>query len=188
MKEQAIMGVRQLLEGLDINLETKGMTDTPKRVATLFEGLFSGCHSTGKEALGDVYPTEHTGLVSANHIPFYSICEHHLMPFYGKVHIVYQPRDGKVFGLGRLKALVDVYAKRPQLQERLTHDIATSLVEDGDVLGAMVMVEATHLCMLMKGEVAQETVAKTMVATGILEHMGTLREEALVLLGGNDHV
>ena len=101
---------------------------------------------------------------------------------------MYQPRDGKVFGLGRLKALVDVYAKRPQLQERLTHDIATSLVEDGDVLGAMVMVEATHLCMLMKGEVAQETVAKTIVATGILEPMGTLREEALVLLGGNDHV
>ena len=157
MKEQAIMGVRQLLEGLDINLETKGMTDTPKRVATLFEGLFSGCHSTGKEALGDVYPTEHTGLVSVNHIPFYSICEHQLMPF-------------------------------PQLQERLTHDIATSLVEDGDVLGAMVMVEATHLCMLMKGEVAQETVAKTILATGILEPMGTLREEALVLLGGNDHV
>ena len=69
MKEQAIMGVRQLLEGLDINLETKGMTDTPKRVATLFEGLFSGCHSTGKEALGHVYPTEHTGLGSVKHIP-----------------------------------------------------------------------------------------------------------------------
>ena len=110
------------------------------------------------------------------------------MPFYGKVHIVYQPRDGKVFGLGRLKALVDVFAKRPQLQERFTHDIATSLVEDGHVLGAMVMVEATHLCMLMKGEVAQETVAKTIVATGILEPVGILREEALVLLGGNDHV
>ena len=188
MKEQAIAGVRQLLEGLDIDLDTQGMTDTPNRVAILLEGLFSGRHKTGKEALGDVYPTEHTGLVSVNHIPFYSICEHHLMPFYGKVHIVYQPRDGKVFGLGRLKALVDVFAKRPQLQERLTHDIATSLVEDGDALGAMVMVEATHLCMLMKGEVAQETVAKTIVATGILEPVGTVREEALVLLGGNDHV
>ena len=188
MKEQAIMGVRQLLEGLDINLETKGMTDTPKRVATLFEGLFSGCHSTGKEALGDVYPTEHTGLVSSESHPLLFDLRTSFNAFYGKVHIVYQPRDGKVFGLGRLKALVDVYAKRPQLQERLTHDIATSLVVDGDVLGAMVMVEATHLCMLMKGEVAQETVAKTMVATGILEPMGTLREEALVLLGGNDHV
>ncbi len=188
MKEQALDGVRQLLEGLGIDLEAQGMTDTPKRVATLFESLFSGRNSTGKEALGDVYPTEHTGLVSVNHIPFYSICEHHLMPFYGKVHIVYQPRDGKVFGLGRLKALVDVFAKRPQLQEQLTHDIATSLVEDGDALGAMVMVEATHLCMLMKGEVAQETVAKTIVATGILEPVGTVREEALVLLGGNDHV
>ena len=188
MNEQALDGVRQLLEGLGINLETQGMTDTPKRVATLFENLFSGRNSTGKEALGDVYSTEHTGLVSVNHIPFYSICEHHLMPFYGKVHIVYQPRDGKVFGLGRLKALVDVFAKRPQLQERFTHDIATSLVEDGDVLGAMVMVEATHLCMLMKGEVSQKTVAKTIVATGVLEPMGVLREEALVLLGGNNHV
>ena len=167
MKEQAIMGVRQLLEGLDINLEAKGMTDTPKRVATLFEGLFSGCHSTGKEALGDVYPTEHTGLVSVNHIPFYSICEHHLMPFYGKVHIVYQPRDGKVFGLGRLKALVDVYAKRPQLQERLTREIADAIERDLSAEGVFVRLKATQLCMLMKGTLQQGSQVVTIESRGL---------------------
>lgn len=181
-------GVRMLLEELHIDLVKEGMEETPARVAMLFEELFLGCTQSPKEALGTVFPTDHQGLIAVQEIPFYSMCEHHLMPFYGVVHIVYEPQNGKVFGLGRLKRLVDVFAKRPQLQERLTEQIATSLVQDGEALGAMVMVEATHMCMLMKGDVAQDTRVKTMSARGSMHDVGPLREEALVVLGGKIHV
>jgi len=127
-------------------------------------------------------------LVAVTSIPFYSVCEHHLMPFFGTADIVYQPKDGRVAGLSKLSDLVNLFARRPQLQERMTREIATALENDLEAEGVMVRIKATHLCMLIKGELQQGTAVVTMECRGVLSRTGQLREEALTILGGSTDV
>ena len=127
-------------------------------------------------------------MVAVTNIPFYSVCEHHLMPFFGTADIIYQPKDGRVAGLSKLSDLVNLFAHRPQLQERMTREIATALETDLEAEGVMVRIKATHLCMLIKGELQQGTAVVTMECRGVLSRTGQLREEALTILGGSTDV
>lgn len=180
----AEQGIEQFLRALHIDIEARDMQDTPKRVATLYTELFSGLQEDAHQLLENTYPTDYEGLVAVKDIPFYSVCEHHLVPFYGMVHIVYEPVDGKVVGLGRLQKLVKVFASRPQLQERMTGEIVKALMDGLGAKGAMVQIVGTHLCMLMKGEVSHSTQAITLSSEGSLRDDPVLQQEALLLLGG----
>ena len=188
MNRQAVEGIKQLLEALGIDIKASDMEKTPERVATLFAHLFQGYGKDSKELWGEIFPTEYNGLVSVKGLPFYSMCEHHLMPFYGTADIVYQPKDGRVVGLGKLGKLVDLYARRPQLQERMTREIADAIERDLQADGVMVRLHGTHLCMLIKGELQQGTTVTTMECRGVLRESGSLRDEALAVLGGTDYV
>ncbi len=147
MKRQRIENlVRQLLVEFGEDPQREGLRETPRRVAELFEEILKGYNSDSEL---DVTFTEKGGLIVQRDIPFYSICEHHMLPFFGKVHIAYEP-DGKVVGISKLARLVDKYARRLQLQERMTNQIVDELVAVGPK-GVMVIVEAEHLCIRMRG-------------------------------------
>jgi GTP cyclohydrolase I len=138
--------VAQLLVELGENPQREGLRDTPQRVADLYEEVLKGYDSDSEL---DVVFTERSDFIMQRDIPFYSMCEHHLLPFFGKAHIAYQP-NGKVIGISKLSRLVEKYARRLQLQERMTHQIANELQGTG-VLGAIVVVEGEHLCLRMRG-------------------------------------
>jgi len=145
-KEKIRELIAQLLVELGEDPYREGLRDTPERVADLYEEVLSGYHSNSEL---DVAFTEPSDFVMQRDIPFYSMCEHHLLPFFGKVHIAYQP-NGKVIGISKLSRLVEKYARRLQLQERMTDQIAAELQATG-VLGAMIVVEGEHLCLRMRG-------------------------------------
>lgn len=188
MNKQAIEGVKQFLEGLGIDLTNSDVQETPERVAALWETLLGGMKESKEEVLGHTYPTDCEGLVMVKDIPFYSMCEHHLMPFYGVVDIVYEPFEGRVLGLGRLKRVVEMYSRRLQIQERMTENIGDILLDMKVATGVMVRARGTHLCMLMKGDVSQKTTAHTMICKGSLSAGSERYHEGLLLLGGSENV
>lgn len=180
-------GIRLFLEGLGIDLQAQYMEKTPERVEKLYTELFSGMAQTSADVWGEIFPTEYEGLVAVKDIPYYSMCEHHLMPFFGTVDIVYQPHEGRVAGLSKLGKLVEVFSRRPQLQERLTKEIADALERDLQAEGVFVRVKGTHLCMLIRGELQPGTEVLTMESRGVLRAGGALREEALTMIGGEQN-
>ncbi len=184
MNRDAKKAITQFLQALNIDIATMAMEKTPDRVAQMYEELFSGLQQHSKDIWGDVFPTDYKGLVAVKDIPFYSTCEHHLLPFFGTVDIVYQPKDGRVVGLSKFSDLINIFAKRPQLQERLTRQIADAIEEDLDAAGVYVRVRATQLCMLIKGEMQPKTQVVTIESRGVLQEKGHLRDEALATLGG----
>ncbi|MCP1102816.1 GTP cyclohydrolase I [Aequitasia blattaphilus] len=139
-----------MLEGIGEDLDREGLKDTPKRIANMYEEIFSGMGQSAQKHLSKTFPSEGSDMVVEKDIVFYSMCEHHFMPFYGKAHIAYIP-DGQVVGLSKLARTVEVYAKRPQIQEQMTAQIADSLMEHLKPKGVMVMIEAEHMCMTMRG-------------------------------------
>lgn len=185
-QQRAEESIRQFLDSLGIDVTDSALQKTPQRVAELYAKIFDGVGKDSSSVWGDVYPTDYAGLVSVQGIPFYSICEHHLVPFFGTADIVYQPKNGKVAGLSKLGELVDVFAHRPQLQERMTRDIADALERDLEAQGVMVRLEAQHLCMVMHGELPQSSKIVTLECRGLLKELGPLREEALLILGRNN--
>ena len=142
--------VRLLLEGIGEDITREGLIDTPDRIARMCEEIYGGLGHEADQHLLKQFPVENNEIVLEKDITFYSMCEHHLMPFYGKAHIAYIP-DGKVTGLSKLARTVDVYARRPQIQERLNVQIADALERTLDPKGIMVMLEAEHTCMTMRG-------------------------------------
>lgn len=142
--------VRLFLEGIGEDPDREGLLETPDRVARMCREIYGGLGQTPEQHLAKQFTVEHNELVIVKDITFYSTCEHHLLPFYGKVHIGYIP-DGKVVGLSKLARTVEVYARRPQIQEKLTGQIADALMKYLGPQGAMVMVEAEHMCMTMRG-------------------------------------
>ena len=179
--------MQSFLESLGLDLEQEHMEKTPQRVATLFAELFSGRNQRTQDVWGEVFPTDYQGLVAVEKIPFYSMCEHHLMPFFGTVDVIYQPHEGRVAGLSKVADLVNVLARRPQLQERLSKQIAESLEQDLGAQGVLVRIQATHLCMLMKGQLELGTQVQTFEARGLLAEGGALRDQAMLILGGQGH-
>ena len=143
-------GVRLILEGVGEDVEREGLLETPDRVARMYEEIFAGMYQDAAEPLSKRFHVAGNEMVLEKDIVFYSTCEHHLMPFYGKAHIAYIP-NGRVTGLSKLARTVDVYARRPQIQERLTVQIADALERTLNPRGVMVMLEAEHTCMTMRG-------------------------------------
>lgn len=171
--------VKMILEAVGENVEREGLLDTPKRVSKMYAEMFSGLNEDPREYFSTVFHEEHEELVLVKDIPFYSMCEHHLVPFYGKAHIAYIPKDGKVAGLSKLGRCVESVARRPQLQERITSTVAETMMEMLDPHGVYVVIEAEHMCMTMRGLKKPGSKTVTSVARGIFETDEVKRREVL---------
>ena len=181
-QEKVEQAVYQLLEALGENPEREGLLDTPKRVAKMYAEMFSGLNEDPKDQFTAVFSEVHDEVVLVKDIPFYSMCEHHLVPFYGKAHVAYLPSGDKVTGLSKLARAVEVAARRPQLQERLTDQVATALEEALNPRGVFVMVEAEHMCMTMRGIKKPGSKTITTVAKGLYKEDREERKEILSLM------
>ncbi|MED3944109.1 GTP cyclohydrolase I FolE [Priestia megaterium] len=181
-KPQIEQAVRLILEAIGEDPNREGLLDTPKRVAKMYEEVFSGLNEDPKEHFKTVFGEDHEELVLVKDIPFYSMCEHHLVPFYGKAHVAYIPKGGRVTGLSKLARAVEAVAKRPQLQERITSTVADSIVETLEPHGVMVVVEAEHMCMTMRGIKKPGAMTITSAVRGVLEHDASSRTEVLSLI------
>jgi GTP cyclohydrolase I len=170
--------IRQLLIEVGENPDREGLIDTPRRIANMYEEIFEGYHAESE--LGVSF-SEETDAIIAKDIQFYSMCEHHMLPFYGKMHIAYIP-SGKVFGISKLARLVEKYSRRLQIQERLTKEVANEIMKMG-VNGVMVIAEGEHLCMKMRG-VRNDSIMITMAQRGVLEKKD-IREQVLALIQTN---
>ncbi|MDE4086492.1 GTP cyclohydrolase I FolE [Planococcus maritimus] len=177
--------VEMILEAVGEDVSREGLQDTPKRVAKMYAEVFAGLKEDPKEYFRTVFHENHEELVLVKDIPFYSMCEHHLVPFFGKAHIAYIPRDGVVTGLSKLARAVETVAKRPQLQERITSTIADSMMETLNPHGVYVMVEAEHMCMTMRGIKKPGSKTVTAVSRGILETDDIKRSEVITYINMN---
>lgn len=177
--------VSMILEAVGEDVSREGLQDTPKRVAKMYAEVFSGLKEDPREYFKTVFHEGHEELVLVKDIPFYSMCEHHLVPFFGKAHIAYIPRDGVVTGLSKLARAVETVAKRPQLQERITSTIADSLMDTLNPHGVYVMIEAEHMCMTMRGIKKPGSKTVTAVSRGILETDDIKRSEVIAYINMN---
>jgi GTP cyclohydrolase I len=178
-------GVRLILEGIGEDTSREGLLDTPRRVANMYEEIFSGLEQDAAEHFTVTFNEGHQEMVLIRDIPLYSVCEHHLVPFLGKAHVAYIPgKHGRICGLSKIARVVDVFAKRPQVQERLTSQIADTLVEQLEPQGVLVVIEAEHLCMSMRGVRKPGTVTTTSAVRGIFERNAATRAEAMSLIKG----
>lgn len=181
--EKIEQGVRMILEGIGEDPLRDGLVETPARVARMYQEVFAGMEQDPAEHFRKTFDEHHQEMVLVRDIPFYSMCEHHLVPFFGKAHVAYIPAaDGRVCGLSKLARLVDVFAKRPQVQERLTSQIADTLVEQLKPQGAIVVLEAEHLCMSMRGIKKPGSKTVTSAVRGAFQKSQKTREEALSLI------
>lgn len=174
--------VREILIAIGEDPDREGLKETPQRVARMYEEVFQGLENSPEQFL-KIFNDEHNEeMVVVRDIPMYSMCEHHLLPFVGKAHIVYIPKDGRVIGLSKLARIVDNFARRPQIQERLTSQIADFLMENLDPLGVAVVIEAEHLCMTMRGARAAGAKTKTSALRGSMRSDARTRAEAMSLI------
>lgn len=171
--------VTMILEAVGEDPTREGLLDTPKRVAKMYAEVFSGLHEDPKQYFETVFHEGHDEVVLVKDIPFYSMCEHHLVPFFGHAHIAYIPNDGVVAGLSKLARAVETTAKRPQLQERITSTVADAMMDMLNPKGVYVVVEAEHLCMTMRGVKKPGAKTVTTVARGIFEEDAIKRNEIL---------
>lgn len=168
-KEKIEQGVRLILEGVGENPDREGLLETPARVARMYEEVFAGMTQDPAEHFKVTFDEHCEEMVLVRDISFYSMCEHHLVPFFGQAHVAYIPgKDGRVCGLSKLARLVEVYAKRPQVQERLTGQIADTLMEQLSPQGVIVVLEAEHMCMSMRGVKKPGSKTVTSAVRGIL--------------------
>ncbi|MGG1675134.1 GTP cyclohydrolase I FolE [Neobacillus sp. NRS-1170] len=174
--------VRLILEAIGEDPNREGLLDTPKRVAKMYEEVFSGLNEDPKVHFETIFSEDHEELVLVKDIPFYSMCEHHLVPFFGKAHVAYIPKNGRVTGLSKLARAVEAVAKRPQLQERITATIADSMMEKLEPHGVMVVVEAEHMCMTMRGVKKPGSKTVTTAVRGNLADDSIARSEVLSLI------
>ncbi|MEW6685446.1 MAG: GTP cyclohydrolase I FolE [Candidatus Edwardsbacteria bacterium] len=175
--------IKSLLEAIGENPQREGLRETPRRIAEMYEEIFAGLKADPKKEIR-LYTTKNEDeMIIVRDIVFYSICEHHLLPFFGKAHIVYIPRENKITGFSNLVRVVEVLARRPQLQERLTTDIADALMEILHPLGILVVVEAEHLCLTMRGVKKPGSLTVTSAIRGGMRKEAT-RLEALSLIRG----
>lgn len=174
--------VLMILEAIGEDPYREGLLDTPKRVAKMYEEVFEGLHLDPKVYFETVFHENHEEIVLVKDIPFYSMCEHHLVPFFGKAHVAYIPRDGVVAGLSKLARAVETTAKRPQLQERITSTIADTMMEMLNPHGVYVLLEAEHMCMTMRGIKKPGSKTVTAVSRGTIENDEKLRSEILHMI------
>ena len=184
--ERAERAVREMLIAIGENPDREGLKETPARVARSYVEIFAGMTQTPEDVLTTTFEIGHEELILVRDIEIYSTCEHHLVPFHGVAHVGYIPgRDGRVTGLSKLARLVDVYARRPQVQERLTSQIADALCEHLEPLGVMVVIECEHLCMSMRGVRRPGSRTITSAVRGQLRDPATRAEAMGLVLGGH---
>jgi GTP cyclohydrolase I len=174
--------VRMILEAVGEDPKRAGIKDTPARVARMYAELFSGLAKDPVKELTVFHEEDHEEMIMVKNIPFYSMCEHHLVPFIGKAHVVYIPTKGKLTGLSKLVRVIEGFAKRPQVQERLTSQIADCLMEGLKPRGVLVIIEAEHLCMSMRGVKKPGSLTITSAVRGIFLKNSTTKAEALSLI------
>lgn len=175
--------VEMILEAIGEDPAREGIKETPKRVAKMYEEIFAGLSQDPSKLFEKTFDEHHNEMVIVKDIPFYSMCEHHLMPFFGKAHIAYIPAEsGRICGISKLARLVDLFAKRPQVQERLTSQVADTIMKELQPLGALVVMEAEHLCMSMRGVEKPGTKTTTSAVRGAFLTNDKTRNEALTLL------
>lgn len=175
--------VREILIAIGEDPDRDGLVQTPARVARFYAEICSGLVENPEDHLDKTFEVDHDEIIIVRDIPFFSVCEHHLVPFFGKAHVAYLPEEGgRIAGLSKLARLVDGYAKRPQVQERLTGQIANAIEEKLKPRGAAVVVEAEHLCMSMRGVKKPGTSTVTSSMRGIFRENASSREEVLQLI------
>lgn len=184
-KEKIARAVRDILEAIGEDPDREGLKETPERVARMYEEVFSGLTEDAHDHLKLFNEKGNDELVVVRDIPLYSMCEHHLLPFVGKAHIAYIPSDGKIIGLSKLARIVNVYAKRPQVQERLTTQIADFLYEELEAKSVAVLIQAEHLCMTMRGAKAAGAMTQTSALRGTARKDARTRAEVMSLLSGS---
>ncbi|MCE5202758.1 MAG: GTP cyclohydrolase I FolE [Actinomycetia bacterium] len=180
-----MQGVRMILEGVGEDPQREGLLDTPRRVADMYSEVFAGLSEDPAAHLSVTFDEGHQEMVLVHDIPLYSMCEHHLLPFIGKAHVAYIPNEsGRVCGLSKLARLVEVFARRPQVQERLTSLIADTLVEQLCPRGVMVVIEAEHMCMSMRGVGKPGAMTTTSAVRGAFATNQATRAEVMSLIKG----
>lgn len=173
----------EFLTAVGVDLAAQGMEETPARAAALYAELFAGLHTDTEDLWADVLTEKTDGLIAVRAISFHSVCEHHLLPFFGTAHIVYRPHAGRVAGFGVFARLVARMAQRPQLQERLTEDIAREIEQGLGAEGVLVVLDARQLCMTMRGARAYGTHTTTSASRGIFRSDKTMELQAWQMLG-----
>lgn len=176
-------GVRLILEGVGEDVEREGLRGTPERVADMYAEILAGMREDPSEHFCVTFEEGHREMVLVRDIPLYSICEHHLMPFLGRAHVAYIPGEsGRICGLSKLARVVDTYARRLQVQERMTSQIADTIVKYLAPSGVMVVIEAEHLCMSMRGAQKPGSITTTSAVRGLFERSSKTRAEAMALM------
>ncbi len=184
-RTKIMQGVYLILEGIGEDPQREGLVRTPERVADMYEEVFAGIEEDPAQHLCVTFNEGHQEMVLVRDIPLYSVCEHHLVPFVGRAHVAYIPgEDGRICGLSKLARVVDVFARRPQVQERLTSQIADTIVEYLDPQGVIVVIEAEHLCMSMRGVKKAGTTTTTSAVRGGFKRNSATRAEVMSLIKG----
>ncbi len=181
-KKRIERAVREILRAIGEDPKRKDILDTPRRVAEMYEEIFSGLKQDPQKELEVILDQKHEEIILLKGIPLYSICEHHLLPFLGKAHIAYIPKGGRVTGLSKLARVVDILSKRPQVQERLTTQIAEIIMSKLKPQGCMVVIEAEHMCMSMRGVKKPGTLTVTSAVRGVFKENEKTRSETLALI------
>jgi len=176
--------IKQILIAIGEKPERNGLLNTPNRVARMYFELFSGIDKDPKDEISITFKEDHSEVILVKDIPFYSMCEHHLVPFFGVAHVGYIPKNGIITGLSKLARVVETASRRPQVQERLTMQIANAIIEKLNPMGVAVVIEAEHMCMTMRGIKKPGAKTTTSVLKGIFETNQATRAEVLSLIRG----
>jgi len=182
--EKVERATRLLLEGIGEDPARMGLVETPRRVAHMWQELVAGMDKKAEEIVKVIPVEQYDEIILLRDIPFVSVCEHHLVPFIGRAHVAYLPQEGKVAGLSKLARVVEMEARKLQVQERMTTAIAEDVMRTLDARGVMVVVEAEHLCMTIRGTQKPGTITVTSVVRGLFRENRATRAEALALLAG----
>ncbi len=186
-KEKIVKGVAMILEAVGEDLNREGLVGTPNRVAKMYAELFSGINQDPRDHLTTCFVEDgHDEIVLIKDISFYSMCEHHLLPFYGKAHIAYLPEEGRIVGLSKLVRVIETIARRPQLQERLTSQVADIITEVLKPKGVVVVLEAEHLCMSIRGVAKPGATTVTSAVRGLFRSNSSSRLEVFSLIQGSN--
>jgi len=183
-KEKIKKAVRDILEAVGEDPERDGLKDTPRRVADMYEEIFAGMKKNASDDLTVFFEKEHDEIILLKDIPLYSVCEHHMVPFIGTAHVAYIPADSRITGLSKIARVVDTFSRRLQVQERLTTEIADTLMKKLQPKGVLVVIEAEHLCMSMRGIKKPGVVTTTSAVRGVFRSSQKTRSEALTLIFG----
>lgn len=177
-------GVKLILEGVGEDPLRTGLKDTPKRVASMFKEILGGVNFDPSNLLRPIKGEKHDEMVLIKNIPLYSMCEHHLLPFAGVAHVAYIPKEGRIVGLSKIARVVEIMARRLQVQERLTKEIADLIQNQLKPLGVMVVIEAEHMCMSMRGAKKPKSLTVTSAVRGSFRTNNATRSEAITLIRG----